>query len=187
MKIFQFLVLLLVLPVLLSACARPASTVPVKTYVGTEGYILGAGDALRVIIYGQEELSGEFTIDPTGRISLPLIKDIEAAGLTSRQLEDKITTELQPKYLNDPRVSVEVLAYRDVYVLGEVRTPGKYAYVPNMTVLQAIAIAGGHTYRANESTAQVTRLQGDALRTFNIRTSDMVAPGDTVVIKRRWF
>lgn len=184
-KIKNFLSVLFLLPLLLTGCAGH-STIPVKP-AGEQAYILGPGDALRVLVYGQDELSGQFTIDPSGRISMPLIKDIQASGMTVRELEDNITTQLKPKYLKDPKVSIEVLEYRSVYILGEVRTPGKYPFVPNMTVLQAVAVAGGHTYRANEDTAQVTRLEKDVLKTFDLKTSDMVEPGDTVVIKRRWF
>ncbi|PZP55835.1 MAG: hypothetical protein DI586_05585 [Micavibrio aeruginosavorus] len=183
----RFILMLFVLPALaLSGCAAqpaPAKSVP----AGEEAYILGSGDSLRIIVYGQEELSGEFKIDPSGQISIPLIRSVKAAGLTVRQLEDVITSELEPDYVVDPKVSIEVLEYRSVYILGEVRTPGKYPYVPNMTVLQAVAVAGGHTYRANEATADITRIENDMLKTMTVRTNDMVLPGDTVIIKRRWF
>ena len=177
---------LLLLPLFLAGCAQ-TSSVPVRSAMGKDGYVLDSGDTLRLIVYGQEELSGEFTIDPSGRISVPLIKDITASGMTVTQLEDAITARLQPKYLKDPRVSVEVLEYRSVYILGEVRTPGKYAYVPNMTILQAVAMAGGHTYRASENKAKVTRLENDLLKTYTVDTNTMVRPGDTIVIGRRWF
>lgn len=186
-KTFKFICILLLMPLLLNACAASRNSAPVKPADAQAGYILGPGDKLRMIVYGQEELSGEFTIDPSGSISVPLIKDVDAAGKTVRELENSITAALTPQYLKDPKVSVEVLEYRSVYILGEVRTPGKYPYVPNMTVLQAVAVAGGHTYRANESSAEVTRLENDVLKTFSVRTGAMVRPGDTVVIKRRWF
>ncbi len=185
-KVTKIILALLLMPLLLNACAQNRS-VPMKSAMGEQGYVLGSGDALRIIVYGQDELSGQFTIDPSGTISMPLIKDIKASGLTVRDLEKTITNQLQPTYLTDPKVSVEVIEYRSVYILGEVRTPGKYAYVPNMTVLQAIAVAGGHTYRANESSAEVTRLEKDVLRTFTAPINYMIQPGDTVIIKRRWF
>ncbi len=186
LEIMKFILALLLVPLLLTACAQAKST-PMKSAMGEQGYVLGSGDALRIIVYGQDELSGQFTIDPSGTISMPLIKDIKASGLTVRELEEVVTNQLQPKYLTDPKVSVEVIEYRSVYILGEVRTPGKYAYVPNMTVLQAIAVAGGHTYRANENGAEITRLDGEVLRTFDAPINQMVQPGDTVIIKRRWF
>lgn len=151
------------------------------------GYVLGAGDVLRVIVFGDEQLSGEFTIDASGRISLPLIQDVEASGHNVRELETIITDKLQPEYLNDPKVSVQVIEYRSVYILGEVRLPGKYQYVPNMTLLQAIAVAGGHTYRADENGAEISRQIDGTIKKFNVRIDTMIMPGDTVVIKRRWF
>lgn len=184
-KIWHFFIALFAIPFFLVGCAQNEA-VPIQT-IGESGYVLDSGDSLRILIYGQDELSGEFTIDPSGQISLPLIKEIKASGMTVRQLEEAITNELHPKYLNDPRVSVEVLAYRSVYILGEVRAPGKYAYVPNMTVLQGVAVAGGHTYRANENNAEITRLDGKMLRTFKVPMTYMVQPGDTLIITRRWF
>ena len=185
-NMIKIILSLFLLPLLLSGCAQNKS-VPMRSAMSESGYVLGSGDALRIIVYGQDELSGQFTIDPSGIISMPLIKDIQASGLTVRDLEQKITDQLQPKYLTDPKVSVEVIEYRSVYILGEVRSPGKYAYVPNMTVLQAIAVAGGHTYRANENNAEITRLEKDVLKTYMAPINYMIQPGDTVIIKRRWF
>ena len=169
----------------ITACATNMSA-PIRP-VMKDGYTLGAGDSLRIIVYGQEELSGEYKVDPSGRVAFPLISSVNAQGLTVLQLEQEITSQLSPKYLKDPRVSVEVLEYRSVYILGEVRVPGKYPYVPNMTVMQAVAVAGGHTYRGDESSAEITRLDNDTLKTFTIKSNDMIMPGDTLVIKRRWF
>lgn len=184
--VFKSAFLLLLISLFVTGCASNKNA-PVPKAQERGGYILDAGDELRIIVYGQEELSGEFTIDPTGRISMPLIKDIVAAGKSVRELEEAITAELQPRYLKDPRVSIEVIEYRSVYILGEVRVPGQYPYVPNMTVLQAVAVAGGHTYRSNEKSAEVTRLEGNVLRTFTARNTAMVKPGDTIIVKRRWF
>jgi len=182
--LLQKCALALLVPLVLAACASP----PVAIRPAAEQtYQLGSGDALRILVYGQDELSGQFTVDPSGRISMPLIQDIQAAGLTARELEASITASLSPQYLKDPKVSVEVLEFRSVYILGEVRTPGKYPYVPNMTVLQAVAVAGGHTYRANENAAQVTRIENDMMKTMTLPPLGLIMPGDTVVIKRRWF
>lgn len=178
--------LFLVVTLLLTGCSS-VREVPANLPMAASGYVLDSGDVLRITVYGQSELSGEFTIDPSGRISMPLIQDITASGMTIRDLETVITKKLQPAYLKDPKVSVQVLEYRSVYILGEVKMPGKYAYVPNMTVLQAVAMAGEHTYRANEGSADITRLEKNVLKTFTVRTSTMINPGDTVIVKRRWF
>ena len=152
-----------------------------------DDYILGVGDTLRITVFGQENLSGEYKVEPTGIISFPLIMQVNAAGYTARDVEKDITDRLDPEYIISPRVSIEVLNYRNMYILGEVQQPGKYEYIPNMTVLQAIAIAGGYTYRADESGAEVTRHVKGALKTFTVNEKTMLKPGDTIVIKRRWF
>jgi polysaccharide export outer membrane protein len=155
--------------------------------VSADSYILGAGDVLRVVVFGDEELSGEFTIDVSGHISMPLIQEIEAAGHTAHDLEKTITDKLHPDYLKDPKVSVQIIEYRSVYVLGEVRLPGKYPYVPNMTLLQAVAVAGGHTYRADEDDAEISRKSNGHTEKIDIDADGEILPGDTIVVGRRWF
>lgn len=172
--------------VALTACASSAPrtiTVPDDR----NEYVLGTGDTLRIVVYGQEGLSGEFKVDAAGNISFPLLNDVPAAGYTTSELEQDITHKLDPDYIVDPRVSIEVLAYRTVYVLGEVQAPGRYEYAPNMTAMQAIAAAGGYTYRANEDTAELTRHVKGAIKTFTVDQTTMIKPGDTIVVKRRWF
>ncbi len=168
----------------LSACAgSPAS----KKVLPIQEYTLGIGDEINVTVYGHDDLSGKYKIEPDGVISLPLVRDIPASGHTSNQLEHFIAEQLSPDYIVDARVSVEVATFRNIYVLGEVRTPGKYEYAPNMTLLQAIATAGGYTYRANEGEAEITRHIKDSVTTFNVDDKTIIKPGDTVVVGRRWF
>lgn len=150
-------------------------------------YVLGTGDMLRITVFGQENLSGEYKVEPSGVIAFPLLQQVNAAGFTAREVETDIADRLDPEYIIAPRVSIEVLNYRNMYILGEVQQPGKYEYVPNMTVLQAIALAGGYTYRADESGAEVTRHVKGALKTFAVNKTTMLKPGDTIVVKRRWF
>ena len=167
----------------LAACAS-VRTIPLTE---ENSYKLGIGDKVRVNVYNQDKLSGDFTVESTGNISLPLVESIPAAGLTTAQLEENVKQALQPEYLNDPKVSIEILNYRNVYILGEVEEPGKYEYVPNMTLLQAVATANGYTPRASEGGATVTRHVKGALILFDIEETTMLKPGDTVVINRRWF
>lgn len=183
-KVLAFLCLIMTVASI-AGCATAPRTIPVPD--GPNDYILGTGDALRITVFGQEGLSGEFRVDASGNISFPLLNSVPAAGFTTAQLEKDITDKLDPDYIVDPRVSVEVITYRTVYVLGEVRTPGRYEFSPNMTAMQAIAAAGGYTYRANEDTAELTRHVKGAIKTFTIDQMTMIKPGDTIVVKRRWF
>ncbi len=180
-----FLFTLLGMILLLGGCASGPRTTSIPD--SNKDYTLGIGDVLHISVYGEEELTGDFKVEPSGMISFPLINDVPASGFTTKELEADIAQKLSPKYIVDPRVSIEVMNFRSVYVLGEVQQPGKYEYAPSMTILQAIATAGGYTYRANEDTAEVTRHVKGALNTFVVNQDSMLKPGDTVVIKRRWF
>jgi len=169
----------------LAGCQTTASSKPVTDAV--TDYTLGVGDKVRINVYGQDELTNEYIVEPNGVISLPLIGSVGAAGYTSQEVKDMIVGKLQPDYMVNPQVSVEITGFRSMYVLGEVRNPGKYEYVPNMTVMQAVAIAGGYTYRASEGSAEVTRHVKGALNTFTVDDKTMLKPGDTILVKRRWF
>ncbi len=173
--------------ILMGGCAAPGGVRTTELPETRNDYVLGVGDVLRVNVYGQAEMTGEYKIEQNGDISFPLINDVPASGFTAGELEAAIADKLDPEYIVSPRVSIEVLNYRNLFVLGEVQAPGKYEFAPNMTVLQAIATAGGYTYRANEDTAEVTRHVKGALKTFTVDQTTMLKPGDTVVIKRRWF
>ncbi len=160
---------------------------PASDVVQEKTYLLGIGDHLEITVYGQDQISGKYIIDSNGEIALPLIQSIPAKGLSISELKDNIQTALSPKYLKDPKVSIQIIKYRDIYILGEVRNPGKFSYVPNMTLLQAIAVAGGHTYRAQEDRAEITRETQEGVQTFTAPGKSFVEPGDTIIVKRRWF
>ena len=187
MRRIAFVFGFLLLCIALAGCVTPGvnSTTPVPE--AKSEYTLGVGDSVRINVYGQEEMSQEYKVEPDGVISLPLIGTVGAAGYSAREVEDAIVAKLHPDYMVNPRVSVEVIGFRNMYVLGEVQEPGKYEYVPNMTVLQAVAMAGGFTYRADESGAEITRHVKGALQTFTVNDKTMLKPGDTILIKRRWF
>jgi polysaccharide export outer membrane protein len=152
-----------------------------------EEYRLGAGDRVRVIVFNEAALTGEFQVSGAGRISLPLIGDQEVEGLTVAQLQKLIEDRLRDGFLNEPRVAAEVLTYRPFYVLGEVRTPGTYPYTSGLTVLNAVATAGGFTYRADTKRVFIRR-QGEAREeAYRLTTTTAVAPGDTIRIAERLF
>ncbi len=150
-------------------------------------YRLDSGDRLRVIVFGQTDLSGEYSVDGAGQISIPLMSPVPARGLTTDELEASLVASLSQTLLRDPSVSVEVLAFRPFFILGEVTNAGQYPFVAGMSVKTAVAIAGGYTYRANERTAIITRNLGDRIVEIGVESSEAVQPGDTVLIKERYF
>lgn len=151
------------------------------------GYKLGSGDRVRVTVYGHEDLSGEFEVDGVGRLSLPLIQEVAATGLSLRQLEGAITDALKPDYLKNPRVSVEVLNYRPFYIIGEVKKPGSYSFVSGMSVVNAIALAGGYTYRASENKVLITRATDPERKQEPANHATPVLPGDVIEVPERYF
>ncbi len=151
-------------------------------------YRLGGGDHVRITVFGQEDLTGEYQVDGSGKLSFPLIGEVQAGGLTARELERSIRAALSPQYLKDPRVSAEVLAYRPFYILGEVKTPGSYAYVSGMTVINAVALAGGFTPRAKVEDFYLARMGKEGRRDKVTASQDTpVQPGDVITVRERWF
>ena len=150
-------------------------------------YLLGAGDKVRVTVYGEPTLSGEFFVTGSGLMSLPLIGEIKAGGLTVGQFQDVVQKALSDGYLKDPRVSAEVLTFRPFYILGEVEKPGTYPYTAGLTVLNAVATAGGFTYRAEKKSVYIKH-NGETTEVKGALTpSTTVAPGDTIRIGERFF
>ncbi|HVI33724.1 polysaccharide biosynthesis/export family protein [Phenylobacterium sp.] len=150
-------------------------------------YRLGSADKIRVITYGEESLTGEFTVGGSGKVSLPLIGEVDAVGLTAREFQERVETALKHGYLKDPRVSVEVLNYRPFYILGEVNKPGEYPYTNGLTVLNAVATAEGFTYRANKGKVFIKRADGEKEEAYPLTSTTKVAPGDTIRIGERFF
>lgn len=150
-------------------------------------YRLASGDRLRVSVYGHEDLSGDFEVDGSGQLSLPLIQDIDAANKTLNELEADIANALMPDFLKNPRVSVEILNYRPFYIVGEVNAPGSYAYVSGMTVINAVAMAGGFTHRAQKGNIKITRDKAEGRDEFSGESDTLVMPGDVIEIGERFF
>jgi polysaccharide export outer membrane protein len=152
-----------------------------------QGYTLDSGDKLRVVVFGQQGISGSYIVDAGGNVSLPLAGTIPARHFTTRQLAKEITDRLKQGYVRDPHVTVTIESYRPFFILGEVTTPGQYPYVPNMTVENAIAVAGGFAPRAQKQTVELTRNGNGQRFTGDVPLNYPMRPGDTVVVKERWF
>lgn len=151
------------------------------------GYKLGAGDRLRIIVFGEPALTGEFVVNGEGYASLPLIGEVQAAGRTVPQLQDSITARLSDGFVREPRVSAEVLNYRPFYILGEVTKPGTYPYSAGLTVMNAVATANGFTYRANTNKVWVRRQGEKEEVAVKLDPTATVAPGDTIRVGERFF
>ncbi len=151
------------------------------------GYHLGAGDKIRIIVYGEDDLGGEFEVDGSGYVRLPLVGQVQAAGLTVRDFEGQIATRLSDGYLRDPKVSAEVTTYRPFYIIGEVNKPGEYAYVNGMNVVTAVALAGGFTYRASDDDVYVRRNGSRREEELPANERTIIYPGDIIRVTERFF
>ena len=165
-----------------------AALSPASASSSDETYILGSGDKLRITVFGEADLSGQYEIDGAGGVAFPLIGEVPAAGATARTLEGRIVSKLKNGFLKNPTVSIEVLTYRPFFILGEVRRPGSYPYKNSLTVLNAVAMAGGYTYRAKSNRWVVTRSGNSNIQDREIEEGDFkVLPGDTIVVPERFF
>lgn len=153
----------------------------------SDQYRLGPGDKVRVTVFGDDQLSGEFQVDANGAIAMPLIGDVDAGGRTTNELATAVTEKLSKDYLKNPKVSVEVIDYRPFFILGEVRNPGSYPYVNGMRVMNAIALAGGFTYRAREGRMKINRDIDGQLQELDADQTTVVLPGDVIEVPERFF
>lgn len=151
------------------------------------GYTLGAGDLIRLTTFRHEDLSGEFQLDGEGYFAMPLVGEIFANGYTTRQLENEVEIALTSGgYLVRPQVSIEVLNYRPFYIIGEVRTPGSYPYVNGMTVVNAVALAGGFSYRADQDGIVLSRGGSNGPKS-STNADTLLLPGDILEVPERFF
>lgn len=151
------------------------------------GYRMGGGDKLRMTIYGEPDLSGEFAVNGAGMVSLPLIGDVSARGLTVSEFATAVENKFKAGYLLDPKVSVEITNFRPYYIMGEVGKAGEYGYSDGLTVMNAVARAEGFTYRAQQKRVFV-KPYGKTQEVEVPLTADlMVQPGDTIRIAERHF
>jgi polysaccharide export outer membrane protein len=176
---------------LFTACSSAPTSAPVvpasNAADAVAGYKLGPGDRVRLTVFRHTDLSGEFQLDGGGHFAMPLVGEIQGGGLNSRQLEDTIETRLKDGgYLINPQVSIEVLNYRPFYIIGEINNPGSYQYVNGMTVINAVALAGGFTYRADQGDIMINR-GGSSGAEVEAALDTEVLPGDIINVTERFF
>jgi len=152
-----------------------------------QDYRLGPGDQVQLTVYDDKELSGQFYVSSTGTISLPLVGEVNVAGITIHELEALITAKLADGFILNPKVSAEVLIYRPFYILGEVNKPGEYPYTSGLTALRAVAVAAGFTYRANSHRVFIRHANDPVEHEYKLNGEVYIQPGDVVRISERHF
>ena len=167
--------------------AAPADPYATYQHAPDFDYVLGQGDKLRLNVFGENDLSGEFTVDGAGFVRLPLVGEVRAAGYTAPQLEGAITAALAQGYLKSPRVAVEVSAYRPFYIIGAVNRPGQYPYVDHMNALNAVALAGGFQTTAVESVVFIRREGSNEEVEVPVDRTTAIHPGDVVKVHTTIF
>src|SRR5882672_2551596 len=156
-------------------------------HAASDQYKLGPGDKVRVTVFGNDQLSGEFQLDANGVVALPLIGEVDAHGRTTSELAAAVADKLSKDYLKNPQVSVEVIDYRPFYILGEVKNPGSYPFVNGMRVMNAVALAGGFTYRAREGRMKISRDVHGQMQELDADQTTVVLPGDVIEVPERFF
>ncbi|WP_077961610.1 polysaccharide biosynthesis/export family protein [Ensifer adhaerens] len=175
------------LSILLGGCTSYQPAPKAFSEATIQPYRLDSGDRLRINVFEQAGLSGTYTVDQAGYVAFPLIGTVASRGRTLPELEGMIAAKLKQGYLRDPDVTIEVDRYRSVFIMGEVGQAGQYAYVPGMTVQNAIAVAGGFSPRANQSNADITRKINGRIITGRVPITDAVLAGDTIYVRERLF
>ena len=156
-------------------------------FVLANNYKLGSGDKIQIIVYGEEDLTTEITIDKSGVISFPFLKDIQVVDLSVKELERVIYQGLLGDYLISPQVSVSVVQYRPFYIHGQVNRPGGYPYQENLTFDKAIAVAGGLSIRASKSDWEITRKVNGKVVTIEANVATQIMPDDIIKIEQSFF
>ena len=144
-------------------------------------------EKIKVTVFGEDRLSGEYEIDPGGNVALPLAGTVKAAGLSQHELEVALTKKFRGEYLRDPKVTVEVLSFRPFYILGEVARPGEYPFKGGLSVMSALALAGGSTYRASLSSVMIQHAGEAGFKEYPMSPTIPVLPGDLIRVPERYF
>lgn len=190
---YNFLIGLIVVGLALTGCQQtvgsfPDEQAPAAASNATEGYQLEPGNRVRVTVFNEPSLSGDFTLDPVGNINMPLVGNVPSAGLTGKQLAARVEEYLsRNRFVQSPNVSVEVQTFRPFYVMGEVRQPGEFQYNSGMTVLSAIARAGGYDYRARMEEVVLVRMIDGKQVEYRANERTPILPGDIIKVLERRF
>jgi polysaccharide export outer membrane protein len=166
-----------------AAAALNAPAAPTNVAPGQ----LAPGDKVRMTVFGEEDMSGEFEIDSTGSLAVPLVGEVQARGLTARELEKRVAAKLNEGYLVNARVNIEVLNFRPFFILGEVQKPGSYPWANDMTVINAVALGGGYTPRAKVGNVTLRRANDPDRNEVTVSEETKIFPGDVIRVEERFF
>ncbi|MEM7027417.1 MAG: polysaccharide biosynthesis/export family protein [Pseudomonadota bacterium] len=158
-----------------------------KTKTGLSDYALGTGDTVRIQVYDEEDLYLESRVSDRGTISYPFLGELKVTGLTPNQLEGVITSQLKGDYLINPKVSVDILEYRQFYVNGEVEDPGGFPFQPGITVRKAISIAGGFKERASKEKINIIHDDDPEGESTPVKLDEYIRPGDIITVEESFF
>ena len=151
-------------------------------------YALAPGDLISVVVFGEPELSKDYTVGESGKIAFPLIGEVTVLSLKTKQVERLLRKRLKSGFLVNPRVNVTIRTYRSVYINGQVKTPSGYPFVPGMTVRKLISIAGGFTERASTSRIYViSEVAGASTSPRKVKIDAEVRPGDIISVEESFF
>jgi protein involved in polysaccharide export with SLBB domain len=175
-------------PLILAGCASSAPPLPTSLQgAPADIYRLGLGDKVRINVFGEPSLSGEYQVSGTGTVAMPLVGDVKAVGLSARELEAALVQRYAGDYLKDPKIAVEVFDFRPYFILGEVQRPGRYPSTEASSVLGAIATAGGFTYRANTKHVFIRRAGDPKEYQVEPGVDVRIFPGDVLRVGERYL
>jgi len=163
-----------------------AGVIVSSAFAAENSYRLSGGDRIKVIVYGEADLSLETTLDDSGVINYPFMGEIVVEGITVKTLEEKIYNHLKGDYLINPSVDVSIESYRHFFVNGQVKRPGGYPYQPGLTLRRAISLAGGYTERASKKNTFVIH-QKQPEKRIRLKQSSKIKPGDTITVEQSFF
>jgi protein involved in polysaccharide export with SLBB domain len=189
-----FCSVLLAVALQVSGCSSPGDHGPATqadmeaaTAAATAVPRFQGGEKIRINVYGEPTLSGDYEIDPNGVVSLPLAGTVRAVGLTQPEFEQELAKKFKSEYLKNPKVTVTILQFRPIYIVGEIAKPGEFPYKPGLNILTAMALAGGGTYRANRNYVLIQHIGETATKEYPQSATTMILPGDLIRVPERYF
>jgi len=150
-------------------------------------YALDSGDVLRVSVYGEADITGNYRVGDDGDVAIPLVGSVSVRGQSTRSAAARIAAALAKGYMRNPDVAIEVAEYRPFFVNGAVQSSGQYAYAPNLTARAAVSMAGGFIETANRGGVTVYRRHGTDMQVLHLELDQPIEPGDVVSVAERWF